>query len=161
MASKYDLTAIEVNRLVNKPALGRQKPKRNGAHWLGLGKYKNFTLAEARQRARQYRQNGINSLEAKRKQITADKIKAAKKITFGECAKAYIAAHEPTWKNDKHTTQWHTVFKGSKRAPAVTAAINDLPVGEIDTKLALKVLEPIWTRTPGTANRLLRTAPLR
>ena len=34
------------------------------------------------------------------------------------------------------------------------AAINNLPVSEIDTALALKVLEPIWKNTPETASRV-------
>ena len=32
--------------------------------------------------------------------------------------------------------------------------MNDLPVSEIDTALAIKVLEPIWKKTPETASRV-------
>jgi integrase len=36
----------------------------------------------------------------------------------------------------------------------MTAAINNPPMSEIDTALALKVLEPIWKNTPETASRV-------
>jgi integrase len=90
----------------------------------------------------------------KKQNITAHKIEAAKSLTFGECARKYVAAHEASWKNGKHAAQWRTTFEGSSRAKAATAAINNLPVSEIDTALALKVLEPIWKNTPETASRV-------
>src|SRR4029077_6099841 len=79
---------------------------------------------------------------------------AATSITFGKCARDYIAEHEPSWKNDKHAAQWDATFNGSTRKPAATAAINDLPVSRIDTALAKEVLAPIWHKTPETANRV-------
>jgi integrase len=38
--------------------------------------------------------------------------------------------------------------------PAATAAVNDLPVSTIDTGLVLKVLEPLWAKTPESARRI-------
>jgi integrase len=102
--------------------------------------------------------NGTDPLAAKRQRITAERIAAAKTVTFGECANAYIDAHAASWKNDKHAAQWYATFNGSKRGSkliaAATAAINHLPVSIIDTALALKVLEPIWTKTTETASRV-------
>ena len=40
---------------------------------------------------------------------------------------------------------------GSSRAEAATAAINDIPIASVDTALALRVLEPLWKKTPVTA----------
>jgi integrase len=178
MAKNGDLPAIKVSNLLKAGTLARHRVSENlylqvrgegvgswlfrymhdgSAHWMGLGKCNRCSLGEARARARQYAQlltDGIDPLDAKRKKITSEKIEAAKDITFGECAKAYIATHAPSWKNAKHAAQWHTVFNGSSLRLAATDIINDLPVGTIDTALALKVLEPIWTRTPETATRV-------
>ena len=79
-------------------------------------------------------------------------------MTFKQCADAYIAANRASWKNAKHADQWHATFNETRRGarvyPAATEAINDLPVSAIDTGLVLKVLEPIWTKTPEFASRI-------
>ena len=175
-----DLTALEVNRLRKQPGTHRVsdnlylqvRPSRKGGlraswilryyrdgrqTWMGLGKASVFALSEARERARKHRQllaDDLDPLVVKRQRITADKIEAAKSITFSECARKYVAAHEASWRNGKHAAQWRTTFEGSARAKAASAAINDLPVSEIDTALAIKVLEPIWKKTPETASRV-------
>jgi integrase len=130
---------------------------RVGAHWAGLGRYPRVDLADARARASQYADQlgrGIDPLTAKRQAIREQRIEAAKTITFAECARQYLHAQENGWKSSKHAAQWRTTFAGSTRAPAATAAINDLPVGEIDIRLALRVLQPIWNKIPETANRV-------
>jgi integrase len=130
--------------------------KRKGTH-MGLGPAAVFTLAEARDLARKQRQllaEGIDPLEAKKARKTAAKLEAAKALTFGAAAKQLVDTHRLGWKNAKHAAQWRAVFEGSSRQGAATAVINDLPVGSIDTTLALKVLEPIWTKTPETASRV-------
>src|SRR5262245_13994076 len=69
------------------------------AHWMGLGRYKHVSLHDARQKANDLgRQlyHGNDPLDAKRQAATAKMIAAARGITFGECAKKYIAAHEPS-----------------------------------------------------------------
>lgn len=124
---------------------------------MGLGSAKDFTLAEARDRARKQRQllaDKIDPLQERRARTTAAKLKAARAITFGAAAKRYVESHRLGWKNAKHAAQWATVFEGSSRQSPVTAAINNLPVGTIDPALAMKVLEPIWRRTPETASRV-------
>jgi integrase len=130
--------------------------KRVGKH-MGLGPATVFTLAEARDLARKQRQllaEGIDPLQAKRDKKTAAKLEAAKALTFGAAAKQLVDTHRLSWRNAKHAAQWRAVFEGSSRASAATAVINDLPVGSIDTGLALKVLEPIWKKTPETASRV-------
>jgi integrase len=125
-------------------------------HWMGLGSYDNFSLAEARQRARSNRQlldDDLDPLQHKRQQRTADQVKAAKALTFGAAAEQYLAAQSQGW-NPKHKWQWETTFRGTARTPAATAAINDLPIDSITTALMLKVLEPLWARTPETASRI-------
>jgi integrase len=133
------------------------KPKREGAHWMGLGEYPVVDLATARAKALQYKElidQDIDPLASKREAKAAKKLGAPNSITFGKCARDYIAEHEPSWKNDKHAAQWHATFNGSNRKPAATAVINDLPVSQINTALAKEVLAPIWHKTPETANRV-------
>jgi integrase len=132
---------------------------KNGvAHGMGLGSADLFTLKDARVRAlglRKMLAEGGDPLEAKRSKKVADKLMAARSITFRECARRYIEARAPSWKNAKHVAQWQGTFFGTaKRPEPVTAAINDLPVSAIDTALALAVLEPVWQRTPESASRI-------
>jgi integrase len=129
---------------------------RKGKH-MGLGSASVFSLAEAKERARRQRAllaDGTDPLLAKRRRKAAAKLEAAKSITFGAAARQYVSTHRLSWRNAKHAAQWAAVFEGSSRQPPATAPINDLPVGAIDTDLALKVLEPMWTKTPETANRV-------
>jgi len=133
------------------------KPKREGAHWMGLGEYPVVDLATARAKALEYKEQidrDIDPLASKREAKAAKRFGAASTMTFGKCARDYIAEHEPSWKNDKHAAQWHATFEGSNRKDAATAAINDLPVSKINTALAKEVLAPIWHKTPETANRV-------
>jgi integrase len=180
-----DLTAMEVSALRRKPGAHRVsvnlyllvRPSESGgglrASWvfryettagggrkgkhMGLGSAADFTLAEARERARKQRQllaEGIDPLQAKQDKKAAAKLEAAKALTFGAAAKQLVDTHRLSWRNARHAAQWRAVFEGSSRASAATAVINDLPVGSIDTGLALKVLEPIWRKTPETASRV-------
>ena len=171
-----DLTAKAVECLLKAGTTGRHRASKNlylqvrgknvgswlfrymrdgRAHWMGLGRYPRVTLQVARGQVFDYGKHidvdGIDPLQAKRARITAARIEDAKRITFLQCAKDYLAAHAPKWGNDKHTDQWYATFLGGKRTPAATAGINDLPVGVIDTALAMKVLKPIWAKTPDTA----------
>jgi hypothetical protein len=68
--------------------------------------------------------------------------------TFGEVADAYIAAHEASWRNEKHRAQWISTLK------TYCGPIRDAPVNAVDTAAVLSVLKPIWTRAPETASRL-------
>ena len=121
-------------------------------HWMGLGSYSDFSLEEARQRARDHRQlktDKLDPLEAKRAKLMAAKLEAAKAVTFQKCAEEYIAAHSVGWKNAKHRAQWPTSLK-----TYVYPEIGELPVASIDTTLVLKVLQPIWTEKTETASRV-------
>ena len=128
---------------------------------MGLGPVNTTTLAKAREKARQARdlvKDGINPREARDAERRQRKVEAAKAQTFKQCADAYIDANKGSWKNEKHSDQWFATFNETKRGrkvfPAATAAINDLPVSAIDTALMLKVLEPIWTKTPESSSRI-------
>jgi len=121
------------------------------ARSMGLGPYPEVSLAEARDLAHEYRKQaraGNDPIDARNEKRMVAKLAAAKSMTFGECVDAYLAAQEKKWTNAKHRAQWETTLtKGA-------AALCKLPVAEIDTALVMKVLQPIWHKTPETASRL-------
>ncbi|MPZ58744.1 MAG: DUF4102 domain-containing protein [Rhizobiales bacterium] len=122
------------------------------ARQMGLGSLRLFTLKEARERARKFRQllaDGIDPIQAKHDQRAKAKVERAKRKTFQQCAERYIAAHEQHWKNEKHRHQWRQTLLGDYCKP-----IADLPVNAIDTALVLKCLDPIWDTKRETAVRL-------
>lgn len=127
----------------------------------GLGATHTVSLAEAREAAKEARKltrKGTDPIEAEKAQRASRKAEAAKVVTFKEAADKYIAANRAGWKNPKHAAQWDATFNETRRGkrvyPAATAAINDLPVSAIDTALVLKVLEPLWQKTPESASRI-------
>jgi len=131
------------------------------ARKMGLGAVHTVSLAEARKRAADARlrvHDGIDPIDDEKARRTRLRLEAAKAMTFRQMADAYVEAHCDGWKNDKHKAQWLGTFtetkRGAKKFPAFTALINDLPVSSIDTDLVLKVLRPIWSKTPETASRV-------
>ena len=122
------------------------------ARKMGLGPLHTISLAEARDRALSARKqvlDGIDPITARDVERGKAKVEAAKAVTFQQCAERYIAAHEGSWKNDKHRAQWSNTL-----VTYVYPIIGSLPVAAIDTGLVLKVLEPIWTEKPETASRV-------
>ena len=118
----------------------------------GLGRYPAVGLAAAREHAEECRRlvaGGVDPIERRKEECEAKRTATAKAITFEACAKAYITAHEPAWRNEKHRRQWHTTL-GQYVYPKIGA----LPVAAIDTAGVLNVLMPIWTAKPETASRV-------
>src|SRR5262249_29604361 len=83
------------------------------ARGMGLGSVKDFTLKEARDRARAARQklaDGIDPLEAKLAERDLARKEQAENITFKEAADRFIELHEGGWKNAKHKAQWRSTL---------------------------------------------------
>lgn len=119
---------------------------------MGLGSFNAFSLAEARERAREQRQklaDGIDPIEAKRDDALQRRMAEASIITFDKAAERYIEAHAPGWKNAKHRQQWENTL-----ATYASPIIGDLPVSSVDTAHVLRVLQPIWQSKAETASRL-------
>src|SRR4051812_28453325 len=119
---------------------------------MGLGPLHAVTLAAAREKAaacRTDRFDGRDPLEARQARKLSEKLTASKAVSFRQCAMAYIDAHRPGWKNEKHAAQWGSTLK-SYAYPV----FGDLPVQAIDTALVMKTLEPIWRTKTETASRL-------
>jgi integrase-like protein/Arm domain-containing DNA-binding protein len=119
---------------------------------MGLGAAHTISLAEAREHAtecRKQRLRDIDPIEARHANKAANKLAAAKSMTFRQCAETYIAAHKSTWVNAKHAAQWP-----SSLTAYAYPIFGDLPVQSIDVALVTKALEPIWRDKTETASRL-------
>ena len=118
---------------------------------MGLGSIHTVSLAEARERARQARLlvlDGRDPIDVRIAERAAWRLEAAKAMTFEQCGEAYIKAHSPSWKNDKHRAQWDATLKA-----IAYPVFGKLPVAAVDTGLVLKAIEPIWSEKTDTANR--------
>lgn len=119
---------------------------------MGLGGFPDVTLADARRRARDLREqidNGEDPI-AQRRQARATLLAASiKAMTFDECVDRYLDAHSDTWTNAKHRQQWPNTL-----ATYAGPVIGGLDVALIETGHVLKVLEPIWREKTETASRL-------
>ena len=120
--------------------------------WLGLGPLHTVTLKEARERARNARQqllDGVDPIEARKAERAARALEAARALTFEEAARQYFDQHERKWRNAKHRAQFLSTLK-----TYAFPTIGRLPVSAIDVGLVLKVIEPIWPTKTETANRV-------
>lgn len=119
---------------------------------MGLGALLAVTLAEARATAAQCRsmlRDGTDPIEARRTAQMSERLSEARTKTFDECTKAFIKTNRAGWKNDKHVSQWENTL-----ATYASPIIGELSVRDVDTALIVRVLEPIWQKTPETAGRV-------
>ncbi|MGE6660966.1 tyrosine-type recombinase/integrase [Pseudomonas sp. NPDC077408] len=133
------------------------------ARTMGLGRYPETGLADARAKAAQARtmtKVGIDPLAARaadqereRRRIEAERaaLKRAttRAVTFSTVAADYIQAHRAGWKNAKHAQQWEKTLK-----TYAEPIIGHLPSEEITTAHVLEILQPIWSEKTETASRL-------
>ncbi len=112
---------------------------------MGLGSLSLVTLADAREKALEYRKaarQGEDPLAAKRQ---------AKRVypTFEKAAQTVHADHKLAWKNDKHIQQWINTL-----TEYAFPIIGEMRIDRIDTPDVLRVLSPIWLSKPETARRV-------
>ena len=118
---------------------------------IGLGAYPEISLAEARNKARAYKQDvreGIDPLEEKRR-IKAGLMRLNGRITFAEAARLCHEKKISEFRNDKHGRDWISSINRY-----AIPLVGNLPVAEIDLHHILKILEPIWATKTETASRL-------
>lgn len=119
---------------------------------LGLGGYPSVTLAQARDKARQAREQvskGIDPTEERRLAASTLRARQASRRTFKEVASAFISFQEAGWKNAKHRKQWANTLE-----TYAYPTLGEMPVDAITEHHVIAVLEPIWTEKSETASRL-------
>lgn len=112
---------------------------------MGLGKYPDVSLADAREKAKTFRlqaADGVDPIEARKNEPEATP-------TFTSCAARYIRAHRRSWKNAKHARQWVRTLKTYARP-----VIGEKLVDAIDTSHIQEILSPIWHTKTETAKRI-------
>ena len=118
---------------------------------LGLGGFDTIGLAQARDLAKQAREllvSGIDPIEH-RNEARAKAAATLPVPTFDAMAKAYIDAHQSSWRNANHARQWPTTLK-----TYASPVLGKLPVNLITTDHVVKALEPIWQNKTDTAKRV-------
>jgi integrase len=121
-------------------------------HELGLGGLHTLSLAEARDKARGFRQqllDGVDPLAERRKQRQALIAEQAKAVTFKQRAEQFMALHEKGW-SAEHASQW----RGSLKA-YVYSKIGGLAPAAIDSAMVLNVVQPHWQSKTVTMQRVL------
>jgi integrase len=110
---------------------------------MGLGSLATFSLAQARERAREQRQlvaAGVDPIAQR------DKIAARQSITFAQALERYMRTQQ--WRNGKHRKQWASTLQNYAKP------IMPLDVGAVERRQVLAILEPIWRTKNETANRV-------
>jgi integrase len=122
------------------------------ARHMGLGPYGDVSLSEARDRAgdcRRMLRNRMDPIEERNRERKQHQHEEASKMTFAECAEAFISSNEASWKNETHRYQWRRTLE-----QYAFPVFGESYVGDIDVGAVLRVLEPIWTGKTETATRL-------
>jgi integrase len=115
---------------------------------ISIGPYPEKSLQEVRDAHVALRDRVITDKADPLADKRAGRMPGAAKPSFGEIADDYIAAKGGQWKNAVHRAQWATTL--TKYAEP----LRGMSVDQIGTEDVLKVLKPLWTKTPETASRL-------
>jgi integrase len=119
---------------------------------IGLGGFPDVTLAQARTKARELRDEiraGRDPIQEKRSTKSATLADQLAQRTFRQCALAYIESQEAGWRNAKHAQQWRNTLEQH-----VYPRIGNLLIRDVSLPHVLEVLRPIWTTKNETASRL-------
>jgi integrase len=122
------------------------------AREMGLGSTRDWTLAEAREQVRRYRQlllDGIDPIQYRQTERERQRVAAAQRRSFGECAREYHELHAHTWKNAKHAAQWISTL-----TTYVFPVFGNTDISSVNKANILAALEPIWITKPETASRV-------
>ncbi|MRX49899.1 DUF4102 domain-containing protein [Paracoccus sp. S-4012] len=172
-----ELSALDVKRLEH-PGRGRnvlfpvggvaglhlQVTPNGGRTWLlrvkvgakrreiGLGGFPDVTLAMARERAREAKdqiRRGIDPVEERKGAKAALTAAQRRGLSFADAVDRYLAAKLEAFRNPKHRQQWRNTLE--------SYALPDLGpmlVQDIGTQDVLRVLQPLWQGKTETASRL-------
>lgn len=114
---------------------------------MGLGPEHTVTLAEAREAARDARRlvrSGIDPI-THRDAAKAEQVG----MSFADVSELYLSAHQETWKNPKHRSQWRNTLRDYVLPRLGSRGVNTIDTGDI-----MAVIEPIWREKPETASRV-------
>jgi integrase len=171
MQRKYEtIKAKDVARLVKQPGkyvdgqgLHLRVKRPQVASWvfqftfagrqreMGLGSWRDVSLADARQLAadaRKLLRGKTDPLDVRRTGQIEAALAAIKPMTFKECVDGYIADHQSGWSGTASRTQWIQSLRDHAKK------LLPLPADEIDDALVLSVLRPLWKTNIETGSRV-------
>lgn len=132
------------------------------ARMLGLGRYPEISLQDAREKAAEMRRqkaHGIDPQDARLKVRSAEKTEKAREVPFEALCEEFIRNKESGWSNLKHGSQWRSTL-----ATYAYPNLGRMAVGHIRAEDVLAVLrqpirsdsgtQPLWEVRPETASRL-------
>jgi len=111
------------------------------ARHVGMGSATYVTLAEARERAFEYRRllaAGGDPWTQKRNSAHERRVNSARSKSFREVTDQYIAAHEVGWRGDASRKQWL-----QSMGKHVYPVIGDVPIAAVGVAEVLAVLDPM------------------
>ncbi|HKJ94071.1 MAG TPA: integrase arm-type DNA-binding domain-containing protein, partial [Gammaproteobacteria bacterium] len=118
----------------------------------GLGAYPEVSLASARDKAREVKEQirqGVDPAAERRAAQRALRAAQVKALTFDEAARKCHEARAAEFRSAKHRKDWISSLERY-----ASPVIGDLPVGEVTMPHILRVLEPIWQTRTETATRV-------
>ena len=123
--------------------------------WMGLGAVDAGrladSLAEARRKAadaREQLRQGRDPLAVKRERAAA--LAPARTVLFAECAEAYLAAHQGSWRiSSTSARQWRQCLDAY-----MLPVLGRLPVASVGPGDVQRVLAPLWTTRPEVARKV-------
>jgi integrase len=122
---------------------------------IGLGGFPDVPLAQARERAREARdqiRQGIDPVEQRRAARDALRLAQAKHMSFEQAARKWFATMEPQWRGNKR--RFNAIRRMEKHA---FPQIGSMPVDAIELPHVRNVLEPLWQEKTETAQKLRYT----
>ena len=123
-----------------------------GQRDMSLGGFPQVSLKAAREAAMAARvlvKRGRDPIRERHRTAQEAAEAASRGRTFQAAAEALLEARAAEWRNAKHRWQWRATL-----AKHAFPLIGALPVAEVDTAAVLRVLRPVWAKTPETASRL-------
>ncbi len=115
---------------------------------MGLGRWPDVSIAEARERAagaRRIVRDGLDPIDERKKLREVPKA-----VTLAEAAQGCFEAKRAELKNDNAVKRWMGLLSHH-----VLPKIGDLPIEELDQHIIKKTLEPIWNTKAETARKSL------
>jgi integrase len=119
---------------------------------IGLGGYPTVTLAQAKESARQFRNEvskGNDPIQQRNEEVSRLRAQQSSAITFEQSAEGYLVAHGDSWKNAKHRAQWANTL-----STYAYPFIGKVLVRDIEVEHVLTILTPIWKTKNETASRV-------
>jgi hypothetical protein len=116
---------------------------------MGIGRYTQRSLAEARKQAVGLNNDVLNGVDPiANREVERQQAADASEWTFHRCAVEFHAMKSAEWTSERYAKLWLAAVENH------CGAINDLPVGAIETHHVMRVVEPLWIQKTTMASTL-------